>query len=121
MMRYEIKGSWYTVNELAEMSGLLPHTIRDRLRRGYSVEEAIKVTATQDSVKEFCAASCWEDWIGKSVNDLFEIYWGWCMSNGYTPSTKQGFSRQLLSMYPMLKTIPTKRGNRCCRVIRLKG
>ena len=89
MTTYEINGVWYTTNQLSEISGLKCHTIRDRLRRGYSIEEAIKVTATQDSVREFSAASWWEDWIGMPINDLYEIYWRWCIQNGYTALQKQ--------------------------------
>ena len=121
MARYELKGLWYTPNQLSELSGIPAHTIRDRLRRGYSVEEAVKMVATQDSVKEFSESSWYEDWIGMSINDLHEIYWKWCVSHGYTPIQKQGFSRQLLGMYPMLKTIPTKKGDRCLRIIRMRG
>lgn len=120
MARYELNGSWYTPTELSEMSGIPAHTIRDRLRRGYSVNEAIKTTATQDSVKEFCEASHWEDWLGMPISGLFEIYWRWCIRNGYTALQKQGFSRQLMSMYPMLKTVPTKHGDKCYRIIRLR-
>lgn len=121
MKRYELNGKWYTPNELAEISGIKPHTLRDRLRRGFSVEEAIKITATHESVIAFCDASLWEDWIGMPISDLFEIYWRWCIQHGYTTVQKQGFSRQLMSMYPMLKTVPTKRGERCYRVIRVRG
>lgn len=121
MARYELNGNWYTPNELSEISGIPAHTIRDRLRRGYSVEEAVKLVATQDSVKEFTESSWYEDWIGMSMNDLHEIYWKWCVSHGYTPIQKQGFSRQLLGMYPMLKTVPTKKGDKCFRIIRLRG
>ena len=121
MTKYNIDGKWYTPNELSEISGIAPHTIRDRLRRGYSIEEAIKVTPTQDSVKEFCDASWYEDWIGMSINDLYTIYWDWCISHGYTTLQKQGFSRQLMSLYPMLKTVPTKRGDKCYRIIRMRG
>lgn len=121
MARYELNGKWYTLNQLSEISGIPPHTIRDRLRRGYSVEEAVKVVATQDSVKEFGESSWYEDWIGMSINDLHKIYWKWCIEHGYTPIQKQGFSRQLLSMYPMLKTVPTKKGDKCLRIIRLRG
>lgn len=120
MAKYNYKGGWYTPDELAEMSGLSAQTIRDRLRRGYSVEECVKVVATHESIKEFADASYWDDWIGLSVNDLYEIYWKWCISHGYKPLQKQGFSRQLLGMHPMLKTIPTKRGERCFRVIRMR-
>lgn len=121
MARYELKGSWYTPNQLSELSGIPAHTIRDRLRRGYSVEEAVKVVATQNSVREFGESSWYEDWIGMSINDLHKIYWKWCVSHGYTPIQKQGFSRQLLGMYPMLKTVPTKKGDKCYRIIRMRG
>ena len=73
MAKYDFKGSWYTPNELSEMSGIPAHTLRDRLRRGYSIEEAITAVPTQTSVKEFCDASLWEDWIGMSMSDLYEI------------------------------------------------
>ena len=121
MTKYELNYSWYTPNELSEMSGIPAHTIRDRLRRGYSIEEAIKPVPTHDSVKEFCAASLWEDWIGMPMSDLFTIYWRWCIQHGYTSLQIQGFSRQVMSMYPMLKTVPTKRGDKCSRIIRLRG
>lgn len=119
-MKYHFNDNFYTINELSEMSGLLPHTIRDRLRRGYSVEEAVKVTATNESVKEFGEASLWKDWIGMSISDLYDIYWKWAVSNGYSPTSKQGFSRHLMQMHPMLKTVPTKRGERYSRIIRMR-
>lgn len=115
------RGNWYTAKELADKCGMPAHTVRDRLRRGYSVEEAVKPIATHDSVKEFADSSWYEDWIGMSISDLHEIYWKWCVSHGYTPIQKQGFSRQLMVMYPMLKTVPTKRGDGCARIIRLRG
>ena len=119
--RYEYKGSWYTPNELSEMSGIAAHTIRDRLRRGFTVEEAVKIVATSDSVKEFGEASYYHDWIGMSISDLYEIYWRWCIQHGYTPLQKQGFSRQLMGMFPMLKTVPTKKGDQYYRIIRMRG
>ena len=121
MARYELNGKWYTPNELSEISGIPPHTIRDRLRRGYPVEEAIKVLATQNSVKEFGESSWYEDWIGMPIDGLHKIYWKWCIEHGYSPVGKQGFSRQLMNMYPMLKTIPTKKGDKCLRIIRMRG
>jgi len=121
MARYELKGSWYTPNELSELSGIPSHTIRDRLRRGYSVEESIKVIPTHDSVREFSAASLWEDWIGMPINDLHKIYWRWSIHNGYSPLQVQGFSRQIMSMYPMLKTIPSKIGDKYLRIIRIRS
>lgn len=121
MARFELNGRWYTPDELSEISGVKVHTIRDRLRRGFSVEEAVKVTPTQDGVKEFSDASYYQDWIGMPISYLHEIYWKWCISNGYTPLQVRGFSRQLMSMYPMLKTVPTRRGDKCCRIIRMRS
>lgn len=120
MNRYELKGQWYTTSELSEMSGIREHTIRDRIRRGYSPDEAVKIVATNDSVREFGEASCYEDWIGVPMNNLYEIYWKWAMSNGYSPTSKQGFSRHLRQLYPMLKTVPTRREDGCYRIIRLR-
>ena len=121
MARYELNGNWYTPNQLEELSGVKAHTIRDRLRRGYTVEEAIKVAPTQDGIREFAESSWYEDWVGMPISYLYEIYWKWCVSNGYTPLQIQGFSRQLLSMYPMLKTVPTKRDGKCYRIVRLRS
>ena len=121
MKHFNFKGKMCTVNELSEMSGIAPHTLRDRLRRGYTVEEAVKMTATHDSIKEFAAASWYQDWIGMPVDDLYTIYWKWCVSHNYQVFSKQGFSRQLLGLYPMLKTVPTKRGSKNQRVIRMRG
>lgn len=120
MARYEYNGKWYTPDELSELCGIKAHTIRDRLRRGYTPEEAIKVLPTQDSVREFATSSFYEDWIGMSINDLHTIYWKWCISNGYSPVGKQGFSRHIMSMHPMLKIVPTKVNGKCIRLIKLR-
>ena len=119
-MKHEYKGKLYSINELSDISGIPAHTIRDRLRRGYSIEEAVKIMAIQDSVKAFCEASLWEDWIGMPINDLFNIYWSWSVSHGYTPLQIQGCSRQLMSIYPMLKTVPNRDGDKYYRVIRMR-
>ena len=118
MKRYEFRGKLHTIKELSEASGIAPATLRDRLRRGYSVEQAVRPVATTDSVEQFCEASWWEDWVGMPISGLFKIYWGWCIQNGYTPLHIQGFSRQLFQMYPNLKTVPIKTLNGCQRLIR---
>lgn len=119
MKKYEYNNHFYTVKELSEMSGIPPHTIRDRLRRGYSVDEAVKDIPLHDSVVEFAEASWYEDWIGMTTSYLYKIYWEWSVSFGYTPLHHQCFTRQLLSMYPNLKIVPTKyKDGTCHRVIR---
>ncbi len=40
--RYELNGQSYTINELAERSGLLSATIRIRLKKGLSLEDALR-------------------------------------------------------------------------------
>lgn len=118
MLRFNYRGELLTVNELSEMSGIAPATIRDRLRRGYPIEEAVKIVATQESIKAFSEASYWHDWIGMSASDLYKIYWKWCIGNGYTASTQTAFGRQIMQMYPNLKTVPTTVGDKSYRIIR---
>jgi hypothetical protein len=115
--RYEYRGQIYTVKELSEMSGIAPHTLRDRLRRGYSVDQAIRLVATESSVEAFCEASWWEDWIGMSSPALYEIYWKWCVSHEYQPVSQKGFSRQLMAKHPQLHIVPMAG----VRYIRLKS
>lgn len=120
MNRYEYNGNFLTIAELSEISGIRCHTLRDRLRRGFTVEQAIRPVPMLDSVDKFCDHSWYRDWIGMSISDLYAIYWKWCIQNGYTATSKQGFSRQLKSRYPQLKTIPTQKGDTCERIIRLR-
>ena len=120
MIKCLYRGRLYTINELSEISGITPATIRYRLRKGYSVEEAVKMAATNDSVYQFTEASWWEDWIGMPISDLYEIYWRWCIQHGYTVLQLQGFSRHLFQMFPNLKTVPSRVDGKCLRIIREK-
>ena len=110
----------YTIKELSEMSGIACHTLRDRLRRGYTIEQAVKPSPIHDSIEEFSNASHWEDWLGMPINSLYEVYWKWCIAHEYQPIAKQGFSRQLFTLHPQLKTVPTSKGVQCNRIIRVK-
>lgn len=118
MLVFNYRGEPHTIKSLSEISGVSPATIRDRLRRGYSVEQSVKMTATNDSVEQFNEASHWEDWLGMPMSNLHEIYYRWCSSHGYSPIGIQGFSRHIVSLNPWLKTVPTRRGNKCYRIIR---
>ena len=121
MNRYAYRDQMLTINELSEMSGVKPHTLRDRLRRGFTVEQAVRPVPVQESVEQFFDASYWQDWLGMSIDNLYQIYWKWCMAHNYKPSTKQGFSRQLCTICPYLKTVPTAKGDQCARIIRMRG
>ena len=116
--RYEYRGRFCTVKELSELSGIARATIRERLRRGYSVEEAVKLAPLNESVEQFAQSSWWEDWVGMCITDLHKIYWKWCVSHGYTPCPIQGFSRHLFRIYPNLYTVPIRKGDKYFRMIR---
>ena len=118
MKRYEYRGNWYSIKELSEISGIAPATIGDRLRRGYTVEQAVRITATKECVEQFCEASWYGDWIGLSTTEVYEIYWKWAIRENYSPLSKQGFSRQLFKLYPNLKVVPITRSDGCYRIIR---
>lgn len=118
MKMYEYKDQMVTINELSEISGIAPATIRDRIRRGYTVEEAVQIVPTNVGVREFCESSWYEDWIGVSTKYLHTIYWKWCIEHGYEPLNQQAMTRQILKMYPQLKTVPTRLDTGCCRIIR---
>lgn len=120
MKRYEYRGQMQTIKQLSEMSGIAAHTLRDRLRRGFSIEEAVKVLPTKDSVREFCEASWYRDWIGMSTSDLYSIYWKWCTSHQLPIVSVQCFTRHIMKYYPGLKTVPTRRGDKCYRIIRMR-
>lgn len=119
-MMYHYNDSWYTIKELAEVSGVGEPTIRDRLRRGYTIEQSVKHVLVDESVEMFNDASWWEDWIGVSTTYLYKIYWNWCVSeNRYTPLSQVAFTRQLMSMYPQLKVVSNRKSDgSCMRVIR---
>lgn len=119
MLKVEYNNQIYTIPELSELSGIAPATIRERLRKGYSVEESLRDNPLHDSVKEFNEASWYEDWIGMSTSYLYEIYWNWCVSAGYTPVSQTSFVREILSIYPNLKCVPTRhKDGTCNRIIR---
>lgn len=120
MNHYNYKGEPHTVKQLSELSGIPAATIRDRIRRGYSVEQAVRLSPANDSVQEFCEASLWEDWLNQSIGEVHTIYYKWCLSHDYSPLSVQGFSRHLMCINPWLKTVPTRRGNKCHRIIRVK-
>ena len=119
-MRYEFRGKLHTIKELSEASGIAPATLRDRLRRGYSVEQAVRPTVISESVEQFCEASWWEDWIGMPISDLHKIYWKWCISHGYTVLQTQPFSRQLMQLNQQLKTVPSYQNGKYQRIIRVR-
>ena len=118
MNRYFYNDAFYTPKELSDISGIPAHTIRDRLRRGYSVDQAVSESPVFPSVLDFCNASYYDDWIDHSVNYVYGIYWNWCNANQYPHQDIRCFTRQIMEIYPMLKVIPCKKDGKCVRMIR---
>lgn len=114
MYKYAIDGRIYTIKDLSEKSGVTEANIRYRLAQGYTIEEAVKEKPIHESVKEFGNNSYWRDWLGVTVNDVYEIYWKWCLVHDFTPLNKINFGRQIQQLYP-IKTVANRRG----RVIRV--
>lgn len=121
----KINGYFYqnrlmTIKELSQLSGVSEVNLRYRLRHGYTVEKAIEADAVRDTVTDFCEASDWHDWLGLSTDTVYETYWKWCLRNELPPLDKQTFMMQMLKSHSELKTVPTKRGGTCKRIIRLR-
>ena len=117
-MKYEYRDTEFTIKELSEMSGIPAPTIRARLRSGYSLEEALQPIPLDEGVAAFAESSWWEDWLGKTVEEVHKTYWRWCVSNGYRPFAKIPFMKQVLSIYPQLYTVPNRTHDGNKRVIR---
>lgn len=62
----------------------------------------------ETSVDAFIEASCWEDWINQYTEDVYTIYWQWCIKEGLEPEKKVTFMRRVLNECPELKSVPYK-------------
>lgn len=119
MNRYEYKGVMYTINELSELSGIKPATIRQRLRSGYDLTNALKEKPIHTSVELFSEASWWMDWEGQSIDKLYQIYCNWCDKNFYNIVPKQTFGKEIQLLYPIY-TVPNFNKGTYTRVIRFR-
>ena len=68
------------------------------------------------SVDEFIEASDWHDWIDEYTQDVYTIYWQWCIRTNLEPEKKVVFMRRVLAEYPELKSVPYKGKRRFRRV-----
>lgn len=96
---YDYRGGKHTIEELSAMSGYSTKQLRNRLYRGFSIEQAMREVPMHDSVVAFDEASYWGDWIGMAIEDLYQIYWKWCVNNDWHPVTKRQLSSELLPRY----------------------
>ena len=58
------------------------------------------------SIDKFIEASDWNDWVDQYTQDVYLIYWRWCLKEGFEPESKVMFMRRVLEEYPDLKSIP---------------
>ena len=119
MNKYEYKGVEYTINELSEMSGIQPATLRQRLRSGYDLTNALKEKPIHTSVELFSEASWWMDWDGKTIEELYRIYSNWCDKHCYRTVPKQTFGKELQLLFPIY-TVPGFYKGIYTRTIRFK-
>jgi hypothetical protein len=119
MNLYEYKGVQYTINELSEISGIKPATIRQRLRSGYDLTNALKERPIHTSVELFSEASWWMDWEGKTIEELHRIYCKWCEKFVYVPVAKQTFGKEIQLLFPIY-TVPSFYKGIYTRKIRFK-
>lgn len=61
-----------------------------------------------NSVDDFIESSDWNDWIDEYTQDVYTIYWKWCVKEDLTPEPKVVFMRKVLTEYPELKSVPYK-------------
>ena len=120
MNKYEYKGVLYTVNELSDISGIQPATIRQRLRSGYDLTNALKFRPVHTSVEIFTEASHWRDWEGQTINDIYQVYCDWCNKHLYRLVPKQTFGKEIKMLFPIY-TVPAFRNGEYCRVIRFRN
>lgn len=116
---YNYKGVEYTIKELSEMSGIQPHTLRQRLRNGYDLVNALKQKPIHTSVEVFCEDSWYRDWESLTIDEVYQIYCNWCDKNDYNITPKQTFGKEIQMLYPIY-TVPTFNKGSYMRVIRLR-
>lgn len=103
------KDKLYNARELAELTGVKYTTLIERLKRGYSVEEAVAdEPRVPQSIYEFVQNSSPLDWNGLTTDDFYKIYFQWCVRNEYAAETKVHFIRNIRRLYPNLKVTPAR-------------
>lgn len=103
------KDQIYNARELADLTGVKYTTLIERLKRGYTVEEAVEYNARiPESIMEFDAASDLQDWDGITTDDLYSIYWKWCNNNHLPKESKVHFVRSIKKLHPEIRVAPAR-------------
>lgn len=109
MKYYEYRNQLLTMRELADLTGVNYTTLVERLKRGYTVEEAVAdEQRVPESVHEFVDASYPPDWDGLVNEELYKTYTQWCDRNDYEAESNVHFTRCIKRLIPTLRVVPTR-------------
>ena len=109
MKQYLYKDNVYNIKELSEMSGIKYTTLAERLKRGYTVEEAVSAnTKIPESVIQFDHHSDYTDWDGLTSDKLYENYMMWCLKYTMPIESKVHFTRCVKRLHPNIRFVPTR-------------
>lgn len=122
MILYEYKGEARTAKGLCDEFGISYQTFKTRIKKGYSVEQALGLkSCIDDSIFAFVSGSDPKSWNGLTMIQLFDKYSKWCIKKGYTAVTKSKFTHSIRSLVPTLETkvkrIKSYDGDHSVRVI----
>lgn len=111
MKNFLYKDELYSGKELAAKCGIKYTTFMERIKRGYTVEEAVQTDyKIPDSIKAFDDASNYFDWNGMTNAELYDIYRKWCMKEDhkYPVESDVHFGRSIRLLHPNIRIVPTR-------------
>lgn len=111
MKQYLYKDQLLNGKELAAKCGIKYTTLMERLRRGYTLEEAVQSEPkVPDSILEFDNASDYMQWEGMTNAELYEIYVKWCGNpdHKYSVESDVHFSRCIKQLHPNIRIVPAR-------------
>lgn len=105
MILYEYKGEARTAKGLCDDFGVPYQTFKTRIKKGYSVEQALGLKSRVDeSISAFVSDSDIKSWDGLTMMQLFDKYSKWCIKKGYSSVTKSKFTHSIRELVPNLET-----------------
>lgn len=109
MKQYLYRGNTYSIRELSEISGIKYTTLAERLKRGYTVDEAVcGNTRIPESIIQFDNHSDYTDWDGLVSEQVYKIYISWCLKHHFNVESKVHFTRCIKRLHPNIRFVPTR-------------
>lgn len=124
MKMYYYNGDWLNTRQLSEHCNVPYSTLARRLKRGMSVEDAVRTSPPiPESIIEFDKESDYHDWNKMENTEIYDNYVRWCEKNDYNKVAINYFFRCLKYIHNDIKIVPTKKkvGNQLItkRILRL--